>query len=110
MAEKDFRTAIGHRMQEKRNSLHLTQEQVAEQLDISVKHYGGVERGIAGLSLEKLVCLSDLLGLSLDYLVKGDKNSAKNMVLPDRLIKIYDHASVAKKLQIMEILEILDKM
>ena len=50
----------------------LTQEVVSEHLGISVKHFSEVERGIAGLSIENLVNLSNILGLSLDYIIKGE--------------------------------------
>jgi len=65
------RKAIGQRIRQQRKALHLTQEAAAEQLGISVKHFSEAERGIAGLSVENLAKLSDLLGCSLDHLVKG---------------------------------------
>ena len=51
----------------------LTQEELAEQLGISVKHFSEVERGLTGLSIENLIQLSGLLGLSLDYMLKGEE-------------------------------------
>ena len=79
----DFRVEMGIRMKEQRKRLHLTQELMAEKLNISIKHYGSVERGLAGLSLENLVEVSDILGVGLDYLVKGISNSEDYM--PDRI-------------------------
>ena len=67
----EFRKAIGQHIRQRRKALHLTQEATAEQLGISVKHFSEAERGIAGLSVENLAKLSDLLGCSLDHLVKG---------------------------------------
>ena len=58
----------------RRKKLLLTQEVVAEHLGISVKHFSEVERGIAGLSIENLINLSNILGLSVDYISKGDSN------------------------------------
>lgn len=69
----NLRINMGKRMKEKRKSLHLTQELMAEKLNISVKHYGGVERGTAGLSLENLIEVSNILGVGLDYLIKGEE-------------------------------------
>ena len=45
-------------------------------LDISIKHCSSVERGLSSLSLEKLIDVSYLFDVSLDYLIKG--NSASN--------------------------------
>ena len=49
----------------------MTQEQLAEKLDISIKHCSAVERGLSSLSLEKLIDVSQLFDVSLDYLVVG---------------------------------------
>ena len=46
---------IGGRIQELRRLHHLTQEDLAEKLDVSVKHISSVERGTSSLSLEKLI-------------------------------------------------------
>lgn len=67
----DYKPAMGERLRECRLRSNLTQEKMAELLDISVKHYSEVERGITGLSVEKLIFLSNLLNISLDYLLKG---------------------------------------
>lgn len=52
--------------------LHFTQEEIAEKLGISVKHYSEVERGLTGLSIDNLIKLSTILGISIDYIIKGD--------------------------------------
>lgn len=103
----DFRKSMGNRMKEERKKLNLTQEQMAEQLDISVKHYGGVERGNAGLSLENLVDVSTILGRSLDYIIKGIPEA--DDILPSRIKDIYINSSEEKRRRIVEILEILNK-
>lgn len=82
---KDYKHTMGLRIKEKRKSLKLTQEEVAEMLDISVKHLSEVERGLTGLSIENLIKLSNILGVSIDYIVKGeaDKNSNWNCIISD---------------------------
>lgn len=102
-----FRKSMGNRMKEERKNLNLTQEQMAEKLGISVKHYGGVERGNAGLSLENLVDVSVILGRSLDYIVKGVPET--DGTLPNRIKEIYINSSEEKRHRIVEILEILNK-
>lgn len=68
----DYKKEMGQRIKIRRKKLLFTQEEIAEQLNISVKHFSEVERGIAGLSIENLIKLSDILGLSLDYIIKGE--------------------------------------
>ena len=67
---------IGKNIADLRKSAGMTQEQLAEKLDISIKHCSSVERGWSSLSLEKLIDVSNLFDVSLDYLIKG--NSASN--------------------------------
>ncbi len=103
----DFRIEMGKRMKEQRKLLHFTQENMAEKLDISIKHYGGVERGIAGLSLENLIKASEIFGVGLDYLIKGTKESDDSM--PNRIKEIYLNCPQDKKRYILELLEIVSK-
>ena len=72
----DLNTSIGLKIAKLRKEHNMTQEQLAETLDISIKHCSSVERGISSLSLEKLIDVSNLFDVSLDYLIKG--NSASN--------------------------------
>lgn len=74
---KDYKHAMGLRIKEKRKSLKLTQEEISEMLDISVKHFSEVERGLTGLSIENLIKLSNILGVSIDYIVKGEADKNK---------------------------------
>lgn len=68
----DYKQGMGQRIKKQRKAVKLTQERIAEELNISVKHFSEVERGIAGLSVENLIKLSDILGVSIDYMVKGE--------------------------------------
>lgn len=72
----DLNTSIGLKIAKSRKEHGMTQEQLAEKLDISIKHCSSVERGLSSLSLEKLIDVSYLFDVSLDYLIKG--NSASN--------------------------------
>ena len=104
----DFRVDMGNRMKEKRKQLHYTQEYMAEKLNVSLKHYGGVERGNAGLSLENMIEVSDILGVSLDYLVKGTNEN--NNSLPERIKEIYFGLPPEKRQYFMEMLEAVSRL
>ncbi len=103
----DFRIEIGKRMREQRKLLHFTQENMAEMLNVSIKHYGGVERGIAGLSLENFIKASEIFGVGLDYLIKGTKEADDS--IPGRIKEIYLNCSQEKRGYILELLEIVNK-
>lgn len=61
---------IGSKIATLRKQHGWTQEQLAERLDISVKHCSAVERGLSCLSLEKLIDVSNIFDISLDLLLK----------------------------------------
>lgn len=66
----ELNARIGVRIAPLRKQHKMTQEQLAEKLDISIKHCSAVERGLSCLSLEKLIEVSTLFDVSLDYLIK----------------------------------------
>lgn len=63
--------SIGKRISTLRRQHGITQELLAEKLNITIKHISSVERGISSLSLDKMIEASKLLDCTLDYLVLG---------------------------------------
>lgn len=68
---EDLNQNIGFRIAKLRKEHHMTQAELAEVLDISIKHCSSVERGLSRLSIEKLIDVADLFHTSLDYLISG---------------------------------------
>ena len=62
-------TALGKRINNFRNASGLTQEQFCEKLNVSRKHISQVEATISRPSLETLVDIANLLGISTDDLL-----------------------------------------
>lgn len=62
---------IGRNIRAARKALALTQEQAASQLDISLLHYGRLERGERPASLEQLALISIALKTTLPALLSG---------------------------------------
>lgn len=69
---------LGQRIRKERQNLHLTQEQLAEKLNVSSTYIGFVERGERNLTLNKLSLLADILGVSIDYLLSDDTGSSSS--------------------------------
>lgn len=63
--------SIGKRINLLRKSHGITQEQLAEELDVTIKHVSSVERGVSSLSLEKMIEVKQILDCTLDYLISG---------------------------------------
>ncbi len=98
----DYKPDMGKRIRICRQQSGLTQEKMAEILDVSVKHYSEVERGITGLSVEKLIFLSHLFHVSLDYLLKGDGEPAS---IPCILTDLYDSCPDEKKTSLIKLIK-----
>ncbi|MDO4294454.1 MAG: helix-turn-helix transcriptional regulator [Eubacteriales bacterium] len=69
------RSAVGKRVRERREELGWSRSFVANQLGLVSKYYGDIERGTCGMSVETLLCMSRLFGLSMDYLICGETES-----------------------------------
>ena len=64
---------MGKRLRILRMELSYTQDQMSEILEMSCAYYGKVERGIHGLSLEKLVLVNKKLDMDINYLLTGNR-------------------------------------
>lgn len=100
--ENNYKIDFGKRLKKERKLRKLTQEQMAEKLDISLKHYGAVERGLTGLSTENLIHLSNILGLSLDYLLKGESSAAASPL--NEIDELFLSCPPSKRIYLLEVL------
>ena len=71
---------IGKRIKKQRNYLGIKQEQMAHSLNISVRHYGEIERGISGLTIKNIIIISNILHMSTDYLLNGLGEKTSNEI------------------------------
>lgn len=62
--------AVGKRIKEHRLKIGLTQEKLAEKLDISTNHLSAVERGAYSVKLDLLVRMANIFGCSADELLE----------------------------------------
>ena len=65
------RKSVGNRIQQRRKSLGLSQEQLAERMDRATKYCSDIERGACGMSVETMLGFSEHLEMSLDYMMYG---------------------------------------
>ena len=65
-------TAMGGRIRNARQSLGLSQLELAEQCGLSASFLGHIERGSRKMSLETLVSVCEALNLSADYLLQDE--------------------------------------
>lgn len=71
-------TALGKRIREERLKLNLTQEQLAEDVDLSTAYIGQIERGERRVSLENLIAIVKRLDITVDYILIDSVNTNSN--------------------------------
>ena len=65
---------IGLRIKQARKSAGLTQEQLAEKIDVSTQYISDLERGVVGTSIPTLIKICDSLAVSADFILRGKEH------------------------------------
>ena len=71
-------SVIGSRIKQARLAKNMTQEDLADQIDISVAFLSRVERGNSHINLKRLNQLCGLLDVTEGYLLNGASSSSQN--------------------------------
>lgn len=99
------RAAMGRRIRQRREVLGMSREDLARRLDVTSKFIADLEYGDKGTSVKNPYRLKQILGLSVDYLMDGDRSDLTEEE-PRRLLNenIMGSLSVCnvKQLQVME--------
>lgn len=67
---------IGERLKKARTDKKLTQEKLAEKLDVSIAFLSRIERGSSHISLKRLSQICDILGISEGSILNGSSNNS----------------------------------
>src|SRR4051812_27172706 len=90
---------FGQRIKNRRLELGLKQEQLAQKVGISNGFLSDVENGKRGISAETLLDIGRVLGLSLDFLMKGEPNEiaavSSEVEIPRPLAEFAANASLS---------------
>ena len=71
-------TLIGRRIKYARMKNKITQEEMADKLDVSAAFYSRVERGTSQVNLSRIIQISDILGVSVGFFITGVSEEANN--------------------------------
>ena len=91
--ENNTPTTIGNRIAGVRRSHKVTQEALADMLEISPKHISHVENATSCLSLKSLIRFCTIFNCSMDYIIFGNANNDVLSKLPDEIVKILNTGS-----------------
>lgn len=81
---------IGIRIVERRKELKLTQEQIAERMNVSIQMISNIERGNKAIKIDNLLKLCNILKTSTDYILTGKRTDDDFDVLTDKISQLTD--------------------
>lgn len=76
--QNEYKPAMGRRIQKARKAARMTQMKFAEKIDVSTQYVSDLERGIVGCSVATLLKICDVLEVSADFLLMGQKADSPN--------------------------------
>ncbi|MBQ7499579.1 MAG: helix-turn-helix transcriptional regulator [Clostridia bacterium] len=82
MVDLDY-TAIGKRIRQARRDKRYTQEDLCFECEISKAHLSHIECGYTKLSLQVLVNIANILGVSSDYLLGSNIDSSAPILISE---------------------------
>jgi len=80
-----FLSNMGKRIFERRKELRLSQEELAERADTNKQTISLAEHGKQELRASNVVKIANALGISTDYLLKGERIDSDQMILDKRI-------------------------
>lgn len=76
MGDEKLLREMGLRISTRRKELHLTQEALAEQMDVSIQMISNLELGKKAIRPENMIKLCRALSVSADYILRGVQSEA----------------------------------
>ena len=77
--------ASGKRLKTLRKQAEKTQEQVAEAVGLVPGTISRIERGVKGMSIDSLLMFSEIYGVSMDFILKGNQMVTSSDTLLEEL-------------------------
>lgn len=76
---------IGKRIQSRRKQLGFTQEQLSDEMNVSVQMVSNLERGNKSIRIDNLIRLCQILDVSTDYILTGKENNSDISALTQQI-------------------------
>lgn len=88
MADELFLKEMGMRISKERKNQKMTQEQVAEQMNVSIQMISNLELGKKAIRPENLAKLCQVLGITADYILTGKKSPIDVQSISNKLVSL----------------------
>lgn len=79
--KKEINIQIGEQVRIAREQAKLTQEMLAERIEVSPQYISDLERGVVGIALPTLKNLCSALGVSSDQILFGEQAKDRGAIL-----------------------------
>lgn len=99
---------IGERLKKARIDKNMTQEKLAEQIDVSVAFLSRVERGTSHINLKRLTQICEILGVSEGSILNGVSSNSDNY-LASEFNNILNSVSSDKQKLIYKIAKVISE-
>lgn len=99
---------LGGRVRELRIYEKMTQEGLAEEVNVTSKHISNIENGASKVSVETLINLANSLNTTLDYLLQDSLESDKSY--ESEVSNLLSGCSEEKKKRLIEYLRAVKKI
>ena len=101
-------TIIGERLRKARIEKNLTQENLAEKIDVSVAFLSRIERGNSHINLKRLTQICKILDVTEGYILNGVSSTSDNY-LTSEFAEILESATPEQQKLIYEIAKVIVK-
>lgn len=99
---------LGERIREERNKRQLTQENLAEKLDVSASYVGQIERGERNPTLNTLILIANSFDVTVDYLLR-DSLTALDYSTDEDWMRLTQRKTSEEKKILIEVIEAFDR-
>lgn len=89
-SKKEINIQIGERVRQAREQAKLTQEALAEKLEVSPQYVSDLERGVVGVSMTTFKKLCQILGVTSDQLLFGSDTMDRGAILANACSTLTD--------------------
>lgn len=108
MDSKTILAEMGKRISYRRKELHMTQESLADKMEVSTQTISYIETGKKGIRPENLIKLCSVLGVSADYILTGNDAVSAYGEISDRMAKLTPEQFLCLKNIIENSLNLID--
>ena len=101
-------TIIGERLRKARNDMNMTQEDLAEKLDVSIAFLSRIERGNSHINLKRLTQICEILGVTEGSILNGASSNSENY-LTSEFNNLLNNVSSEKQKLIYKIAKVISE-